>query len=81
MGLLNNFMSLLEEGDDASFEKKMNDALDKIEHVLGATVDKAESSLKKVDAAGKAVEHSVERVEQVSRTTMDVVNKKTTSSS
>lgn len=80
MGLLNNFITLLEEGDDASFEKKMNNALDKIEHVLGTTVDKAENGMKKMDAATKAVEQTVQKVDKVSRAAVDVVNKKTAES-
>ena len=78
MGLLNSFMSLLDEDSDTSFEKKMINALDKVEHVLGATVDKAESGFKKVDAAGKVIEQSVKKVDEVSRTVADKVSKDTT---
>lgn len=87
MGFLNTVVKLLDEDSDEAFEKKMGSALDKIEQVLGATVDKAESGIKiaengikKVDNAGKVVENSVQKVDQVSRTAMDVVNKKTTES-
>lgn len=63
MGFFDTVMSLLDENSDDAFEKKMNKALDSIEHTLGAGMDKAESGLKKVTDTGKKVVSVSEAVE------------------
>jgi hypothetical protein len=67
MGLFNTFMSLIEEGSDNTFEKKMNAALDKIEHTIGATVDKAETNIKKIDTVRQKAEASGKFVERITK--------------
>jgi hypothetical protein len=85
MGFLSTVTSLLSEDSDASFEKKMVAALDKIESTLGTALDKAETGLNKVDNAGQKIDQSMKKLDDVAKkidnvagTAVDVINKKST---
>src|SRR5260221_100447 len=60
MGLFNNLVKLLEE-DSESFDQRIVGALDRVEQVLGAGLDKAEEGFKKVEGAVGNVVDTAER--------------------
>lgn len=66
MGFFDTVMGLLDDKDDASFEKKMNLALDKIERTLGATVDKAEHGAKVLDKLSHQTDKVINTVDKQS---------------
>jgi hypothetical protein len=85
MGFLNTLNSLLSEDSDASFEKKMVSALDKIEATLGGAMDKAEHGIQKVDTAGQKIDESmkkldgvVKKVDRATANAADVIKKHST---
>jgi hypothetical protein len=67
MGFLNTLNSLLSEDSDASFEKKMVSALDKIEATLGGALDKAEHGLQQVDTASHKIDQSIKKLDGVAK--------------
>ena len=58
MGFFSALDSLLNENSDNSLEKKLGKALDKVDVALAATLDKAESGIKKVEQVGKAADRA-----------------------
>ena len=65
MGFFSALNALLDESSDGSFEKKLNQALDKVEATLSMTLDKAEAGVKRVDNAGKRLEQVIDQTDQV----------------
>lgn len=67
MGFFSALNALLDESSDNSFEKKIGQALDKVDATLGTTLDRAEAGIKKVDGASKKLEQVIDQTDQVTK--------------
>ena len=76
MGFLKTLTSLLEENSNESIEKKLTKAIDKVEHTLNSTAQKAEVSIRRVDTAGQRLAVATERVESVNEKAEQIIIKK-----
>ena len=77
MGFFSALDALLDENSDNSLEKKLGHALDKVEATLGATLDKADGGVKKLEQVGHAADKAAAVVTKTIDKTDEVTGKVT----
>lgn len=71
MGLFGALSALLDENSDGSFEKKVNQTLDKVDSALKSGLSKAERGVAEVDRATSKASLAMDKIDNVSQIAED----------